>query len=149
MFCCIHFTNIVNHFLGAFAKLWKVAISFVMCVLLSVCLHGTTLASTGQIFMKFDIWVLFENLVERIQVSVKSDKINGYFTSGCRENQNTNFLFSDFFLTLCYLWDNVEKYDRARQAVDDNIIQYMRCACWISKVTDTHSEYVILMAFSQ
>jgi hypothetical protein len=43
----------------------------------------------------------------------------------------------------------VEKYGRARQATDDNIIQRMRFACWITKATDTHSEYLILIAFPQ
>jgi hypothetical protein len=33
----------------------------------------------------------------------------------------------------------VEKYGRTRQATDDNIIQRMRFACWITKATDTHS----------
>jgi hypothetical protein len=41
----------------------------------------------------------------------------------------------------------VEKYDRARQATDDNIVRRMRFACWITKATDTHSEYVISIAF--
>jgi hypothetical protein len=41
----------------------------------------------------------------------------------------------------------VEKYGRTRQATDENIIQRMRFACWITKATDTHSEYVILVAF--
>jgi hypothetical protein len=41
----------------------------------------------------------------------------------------------------------VEKYGTARQATDDNIIRRMRIACWISNATDTHSEYVILIAF--
>jgi hypothetical protein len=41
----------------------------------------------------------------------------------------------------------VEKYDRVRQAAGDNIIQRMRFACWITKVTGTHSEYEILIAF--
>jgi hypothetical protein len=41
----------------------------------------------------------------------------------------------------------VEKYGTARQATDDNIIRRMRFACWITKATDTHSEYVILIAF--
>jgi hypothetical protein len=43
----------------------------------------------------------------------------------------------------------VEKYGRARQATDDNIIRRMRFACWITKATDTHSEYVILIAYPQ
>jgi hypothetical protein len=41
----------------------------------------------------------------------------------------------------------VEKYGTARQATDDNIIQRMRFACWITTATDTHLEYVILIAF--
>jgi hypothetical protein len=40
----------------------------------------------------------------------------------------------------------VEKYGTARQATDD-IIWRMRFACWITKATDTHSEYVVLIAF--
>jgi hypothetical protein len=39
----------------------------------------------------------------------------------------------------------VEKYGEARQATDDNIIRRMCFACWITKATDTHSEYVILI----
>jgi hypothetical protein len=41
----------------------------------------------------------------------------------------------------------VEKYGRARQTTDDNIIRRMRFAYWITKATDTHSEYVILIVF--
>jgi hypothetical protein len=41
----------------------------------------------------------------------------------------------------------VEKYGTARQATDGNIIRRMRFACWITKATDTHSEYVIIVAF--
>jgi hypothetical protein len=41
----------------------------------------------------------------------------------------------------------VEKYGRARQDADDNIIRRMRFACWITKATNTHSEYVTLIAF--
>jgi hypothetical protein len=41
----------------------------------------------------------------------------------------------------------VEKYGAARQATDHNIIRRMRFACWITKATDTRSQYVILIAF--
>jgi hypothetical protein len=41
----------------------------------------------------------------------------------------------------------VEKYGRARQATDDNIILRMRIVCWITKAIDTHSEYVMLIAY--
>jgi hypothetical protein len=43
----------------------------------------------------------------------------------------------------------VEEYGTARQATDDNITRRMRFACWMTKATDTHSEYVILIAFPQ
>jgi hypothetical protein len=36
-------------------------------------------APTGRIFMRFDIWPFFENLWRKIQVSLKSNKNNGYF----------------------------------------------------------------------
>jgi hypothetical protein len=45
----------------------------------------------------------------------------------------------------CHLCD-VEKYGRDGQATDENK-RRMRFACWITKATDTHSEYVILIAF--
>jgi len=41
----------------------------------------------------------------------------------------------------------VGKYGRIGQTTDDNIIWRMRIACWITKATNTHSEYVILIAF--
>jgi len=47
----------------------------------------------------------------------------------------------------CRLWDNVERCCRPGQATDDNIKRRMRFACWITKATDTHSEYIILIAF--
>jgi hypothetical protein len=53
-----------------------------------------------------------------------------------------------FFRKSCRLWDNAEKYCRAGQDTDDNMIPRMRFACWINKVTDTHPECVILAAFN-
>jgi hypothetical protein len=66
------------------------------------------------------------------------------------EKIKARFMFSNFFSRKsCRLWDNVEKYGTARQATDDNIIRRMRFTCWITTATDTHSEYVILIAFPQ
>jgi len=39
----------------------------------------------------------------------------------CTENQNTLLCSRTFSPKLCHLWDNVERYRRARQATDDNI----------------------------
>jgi len=41
----------------------------------------------------------------------------------------------------------MEKYCTARQTTDDNTTRRMSIACWITKATDTQSEYVILTAF--
>jgi len=42
---------------------------------------------------------------------------------------------------------NVDKHGTAGQATDNNVIPRMCIACWITKATDTHSEYVILIVF--
>jgi hypothetical protein len=105
--------------LGAFAELRKAAISFVMSVRLYVRLHGTAeKIPIGRIFMKFHMWVFFLKNVEMVQVSLKSDKNNRYFTSRliyiflsfllwmwnisdkiCTQNQNTHFVFSNLFFS--------------------------------------------------
>jgi hypothetical protein len=53
-----------------------------------------------------------------------------------------------FFFQKSYrLSGNVEKYGSVRQAIGDNITQRMRFASTITKATDTHSQYVILIVF--
>jgi len=47
----------------------------------------------------------------------------------------------------CCFWHNVEKYGRARQATGDNIMWWLSITYWITKATDTHSEYLIRIAF--
>ena len=41
----------------------------------------------------------------------------------------------------------MEKYGSGRQATDKNKIRLMRFSCWITKTTNTQSEYVIFIAF--
>ena len=41
----------------------------------------------------------------------------------------------------------MQKYARARHAAGNNILRRMLSACWITKAIDTHSEYVLLIAF--
>ena len=55
-----------------------------------------------------------------------------------------NFYFPKIapFMKLC------GKYSRARQVTDENIIQRMRLACWITQAVDTHPKYAILFAFA-
>jgi hypothetical protein len=105
---------------------------------------------------------------EKIKVLLKSDKNNGNFTwrsmyicdnispSSCRmrnvsdeirrKSHNTYFIFiSALHVTWCRLWATVEKYGRARQITDGNVIWRMRFACLITKATYTHWDYVILL----
>jgi len=65
-----------------------------------------------------------------------------------RENKKKiTFYVSYFARKSRRLWNNLEKRGRARQPTDDNIIRRMRCAFWITKPTNTQSEYVIFIAF--
>jgi hypothetical protein len=64
------------------------------------------------------------------------------------EKIKTHILSSiTLFRKSCCLRDNVENAVKARQATADNITGRMRFACWITKATDTHAEYIILIAF--
>jgi hypothetical protein len=68
--------SVWNFLLGAFAELQKEAVSFVM----SICLYTwNNLAPTEQIFMIFDVSIFLKS-VEKIQVSLKTDKNGRYFT---------------------------------------------------------------------
>ena len=80
---------------------------------------------TGRIFMKFHIWVFFENRLIKIQVSLKSYKNNGYFMyiliylahfffeweilqTKVAEEIRTRFSYL-FCLKSFRLWDNMKK----------------------------------------
>ena len=140
-YCCLfhlfHLTGLI--ILGAFAKLRKATISLVM----SVCLSAWN--KLGCQCTDFDeIWYYstFRKSAKKIQVLWKSDKNSRYFTlwpihfftisrsilvrmtnslKKCRGNQNTHFMFSNFFRKTHRLWDNVKKYSRAREATIYNV----------------------------
>jgi hypothetical protein len=64
-----------------------------------------------------------------------------------RENKTDILCAITFFRKSSLLRDNVEQYGIARGATSDNIIWRMHFACSITKATETHSEYVILVTF--
>ena len=121
--------------------------------------------------MRFDSWAFPENLSRKCRFLQNLTRITGILHKdvdtfmmsrwilfrmrnvleiSCRENQNTNFMFNNFFLPprkSCRLWDNVEKCIGARQATDDCITRRMRFACWITNTINTNLEHVILTAF--
>ena len=112
----------------------------------SVCLSAwNNSAPTGRIFMKFDIGEFFENLSIKFEFHLNLTRITGTlhedeytFLTICslvlfsmknisyksRENQNTQFIFSNFFS--CFenravykiMWKNIVE---SGQATDDNM----------------------------
>jgi hypothetical protein len=64
----------------------------------------------------------------------------------CGENQNPHFMFNNFFsedrTVYEIMWKNVVQPDRPQMT-----IWRMRISCWTPKATNTHSQYVILIAF--
>ena len=111
-------TNVVyfnTTFSGAFVKLRNATISFVMCV----CPHGTTRLPV-DVFSLIRYLSIFRKSVEKIQVSLKSNKNNSgtlledHYTflivsrsvllrmknvsdKMCRETRKTHFIFNNFF----------------------------------------------------
>jgi len=134
-------------------------ISFVTFAHPFVCPHGTFRLPLDRFSWNL-IWVFFrETNFEIIQISLKNYKNNGYLTrrpmyifqTKAVEKIKTRVLCS---VTSppppksCRLWDNVGKILlQPGQGTDGNIIRPIRIACWITKATNTHSEYVILIAF--
>jgi len=156
-----------NPLFGTFAKLRKVTTSFVM----SKCLNGTTRLPLDGFSQNF-VYDNFSKNCRQNSISLKSDKNNGYFTTrsinifisrsiflrmrnvsdkSCRENQNTHFVFSNFFFFVNrtvyeIMWENTVERGRPQMRV-----RRMCIACWITKDspphTHTHSKYVRLIVF--
>jgi hypothetical protein len=103
---------------------------------------------------------IFKKSFEKIPLSLKPDRKNGYFTwrpltntiisrsflltnrqvshKNYRENYKTNVLcpITLFTKKLFHLLYNVEKHGTTRQITDDNITRLMRNACWVPKAID-------------
>ena len=124
-------------------------------------------ASTGEIFVKFRIEVLFENLSRKFKFHYNLTTITGTLhedrytfliicrsvllrmrnvsDKSCRENQNTHFMLSNVLSKIMSFMRKCGKYSRTGQATDDNTV-HAHCMLEI-KTTNTHSEYVILYVF--
>jgi len=124
----------------------------------------TNSSPSGQIYMKFYIWFFFKNVENAglIQIwqewQVLHTKTDTHFfmylaeffvewevsDKSCGENQNTHFMLCHFFNCTVYeiMWKNNVEVARPQMT-----IWHMHIACCLTKATDIHSEYVILIAF--
>ena len=117
-------------------KICKKQIWTFSCLSVHLPAHMEQLSSHWMDFHEILYMSIFWISVEKIQVSLKSDKNNGYFTlrpryiflrmknvsdKSYRQNQNTHFMLNNFFWKSCCLWDNVEKCCRARYGTDDKM----------------------------
>jgi hypothetical protein len=146
--------------LDAFAKLRKATISFIMSVHPSVCPHRTArLALNG--FSWNSIVAYFSIIVYKILVPLKLDKSNGYLTwcpiytfiishsillimrnvsnKYCRENQNTHFMFNNFFSPKIVPF--MRQYGKILYSQAGHRRQYGACAlhAWYLRL-QTHSQ---------
>ena len=68
-----------------------------------------------------------------------------WLRKSCRENQNTYFMFNNYFFenhaVYEMMWKNILELGRSQMTV-----WHMPIACWVTKATDTHSVYVILIS---
>jgi hypothetical protein len=65
----------------------------------------------------------------------------------CKRNQSTHLYVVTFFANSTVYEVMWGKYGTTGQVAEENIIRHMRFACRVNKATETHSEYVIFVAF--
>ena len=140
--------KIIYSLLGAFAKFWKAAISFVMCLFVCPSVRMQQLGSHLTDFHEIWYLIVFLIFVEKIQVSLISDKNIPYFTWNPCKFMITSLRIRLRMRTVSYktteeiktcglrsvtvfwksrlLCDNMENYDRAGQATEDNMA-HARC----------------------
>jgi hypothetical protein len=116
-----------------------------VCTSIRLSVHMKQLASYSTDFYEiWYLWIFFFKSAEKIQVSRKSDKNNGYLTwtpmyahlyiaaffsewemfpSNCRESRSTHLTFSIFFPKLSHLRGNIGKHVTAWLATFHNIIR--------------------------
>jgi len=140
----------VVSFLGAFAKSRKANISFVMSVCLSAWCNSVR---TERIFVKFYIWISFENKTRKFKFHWNLTRITAHlrlwcyvvqffldekcFRQICRVNQNTHLTFKFFFpenRAVCkIMWENIVESNTPHVTI------WRKCiVCCITKATHTH-----------
>jgi len=88
---------------------------------------------------------LHENVRKFLILSRSVLRMGNVLDKSYRENQNTHFLFNDFFANRAVyevMWKNIVEPGRPQMT-----IWRMRIACWIRKAINNHSKYLMLNAF--
>ena len=159
------FCSAIMVILGASAELHTSTISFVTCVCLSVCPHGTAWLPLGRFSWNFKceyflklcwenssfikIWQYTKTLYTFLTISRSFLlRMKNVLDKSCREIK-TRFPCSKTYVLYCtcHLRYNMEKHGKVRQVTYDNILRRMRTTCYIPKATNTHSQYIILIDF--
>ena len=172
--CCAQFLALCTYILctaassvfrfgGAFAKLRKVTVSFVMSVCPSSW-NGS--APTGRFFMNFGIWWFFEKSLEKIKVLLISDRRSGTLHEDlCTfmihivhlflewEMFQTNlekfkthvlcsvnfYVFIIFFSKNSAFCDTICRNIVAPDRTHGSVIRRMRFACWLTRYRHTQN----------
>jgi hypothetical protein len=155
-------------FLGAFAKLRKGNINFVMSVCPSVRPSAMNhSAPTERIFMKFYIGVFLENLLRkfkchwnltRITVTLLEDlntfmiisswirlRMRNVSDKVVKKTQKTHFMFNNLFFPEIHGFYEIMCKNIVESYEPQITVWHMSFACWITDVINTHSEYVIFI----
>ena len=108
--------------LGAFAKLRKATISFIVSLRLS---RWDKSAPTGRILTKFHMYCskispensgFMKNCVCNIHGNITLRSYDEkHYRENCRENPNKNFIFNNALQKSCRLWKIVEKCGKTGQ----------------------------------
>ena len=89
---------------------------------------------------------LYEDLCTFVIISRRFLRTRNVSDKSCVENQNTHFVVNSLFFEnrAIYeiMWKNIVESDWPEMTV-----WRKRIACWMTKATNTHPEYVILIAF--
>jgi len=90
-------------------------------------------------YMTIIVGTLHEDLYKLIIIShLKLVRMRNFSDKSCGGNQNTHFLFNNFFPKIVPLVCCEKKMVEPNRP-DDNIMRLMRIACWITKALHTHT----------
>jgi hypothetical protein len=89
-------------------------------------------------------WNLCTFLITSCSVLLRMRNFSEKFVEKIKTHILYSITFSENNTVYEIMW---KKYGRVKKATDGNIIWRMRISCWMTKATDIHSEYVILIAF--